>query len=75
MYLYDTRNRNDEITRFPINGWLFPCLICGKIIGSKEKILYKKNFFKLKYLEVPCCKKCRINENFILDKTKIHKIN
>jgi len=75
MYLYDTRNGNGEITRFPINGWLFPCLICGKIIGSKEKILYKKKFFKLKYLEVPCCKKCKINESFIFDKLKIHKIN
>ena len=75
MYLYDTRNGNDEIKRFPINGWLFPCLICGKIIGSKKKILYKKNIFNSKYLEVPCCKKCTINESFIFDKENIHKIN
>ena len=75
MYLYDTRNGNDEITRFPINGWFFPCLICGKIIGSKKKILYKKNIFYSKYLEVPCCKRCKINKNFIIDINKIFKIN
>jgi hypothetical protein len=75
MYLYDTRNEKDEISRFPIIGWFFPCLICGKIVGSKKKILIKKKFFNSKYLEVPCCKKCTINEKFIFDKENIHKIN
>ena len=75
MYIYDTRHDKDEITRFPIIGWFFPCFICGKIIGSNKKILYKKNFFKSKYLEVPCCKNCIINENCIFYKENIHKIN
>ena len=74
MYLYDTRNGKNEIIRFPINGWFFPCLICGIIIGSKKKIFYKKKFLKSKYLEVPCCKYCSIDEDYIFDKERINKI-
>ena len=73
MYLYDTRNGKSEIIRFPINGWFFPCLVCGIITGSKKKLLYKKKFFNSKYLEVPCCKKCTIDEAYIFDKERIHK--
>ena len=44
MYLYDTRIGKSEIIRFPINGWLFPCLVCGIITGSKKNYYIKKNF-------------------------------
>lgn len=47
---------------------------CGIIISSNKKILYKRNFFKSKYLEVPCCKNCSIDEDYIFDKERIHKV-
>jgi len=76
MYLYDTRNGKDELRRFPINGWFFPCINCRSIIGTKKDIIFKKYlFFKPKYIEIPCCKRCNIDENLVLDKTKIQKIN
>ena len=76
MYLYDTRESTNEIRRFPIHGWFFPCINCSKIIGTRKKILYKKRrFLRSKFLEVPCCKKCKLDEQFNFDKEKIHKVN
>ena len=55
MYLYDTRNENDELRRFPINGWFFPCIKCRSIIGTKKDIIFQNYlFFKPKYVEIPC---------------------
>ena len=69
MYLYDTRNNDNEKKRFPIHGWIFPCLICGTIMGYKKSIIFEKTTFcKSKYIKIPCCKNCEIDENFILDK-------
>ena len=53
MYLYDTRYDKDIISRFPIEGWLFPCYHCGLISSNKIIMLCKK-----KIINFPVCKHC-----------------
>ena len=43
-----------EYTRFPIEGWLFPCWECGNITSSKTPIFYDK-----KIVYVPFCRYCK----------------
>ncbi len=71
MYLYDTRKGKNEKERFPKDGWFFPCISCRIITGSIITYPYKKRFiFFNQYVEVPCCKKCKIDEQFDFDKKK-----
>ena len=69
QYWYDTRE--DNINRFPIYGWIFPCFFCYhptiKYTIQKHKIY--------KYINVPCCNLCKnkqfklkyIDDRYILD--------
>lgn len=69
MYLYDTRYNKDIISRFPIDGWLFPCWKCDMITSSKIPIFYDK-----KILYIPFCKHCQNTEtpsSHLLHKDKV----
>ena len=54
MYLYDTRNDKDFISRFPLNGWFFPCIECARITSIKSPLFYNK-----KVIYIPFCKYCK----------------
>jgi len=54
MYLYDTRYDDNTMSRFPIEGWLFPCWNCGEISSYKKPLFYNK-----KIIYVPHCKYCK----------------
>jgi hypothetical protein len=60
--MYDTRINKDQIRRFPIQGWFFPCFDCGTITGY-IKIIYLKGIIFKKYMEVPCCLNCKVDES------------
>ena len=54
MYLYDTRYDEDTISRFPIQGWLFPCWGCGCVTSRKKPLFYDK-----KIVCIPFCRDCK----------------
>jgi len=75
MYTYDTRSNGCK--NLPLNGWLFPCIICNEITSG---YYYHKtsNCFIIpcKKIYVPICPKCKrkkIEQN--LDVLKIKKVN
>ena len=72
MYLYDTRYNNNTISRFPIEGWIFPCWRCGEITSNTTVIFYNK-----KILYIPNCRHCKYSDiaSNLIYKHKIIYIN
>ena len=61
QYWYDTREGNN-INRFPIQGWIFPCFFCC-IPTVKYTIILKHKIYK--DINIPCCDTCK-NKQFKL---------
>jgi len=53
MYWYDSRTTFWERSRFPRQGWIFPCYICLIPTSQSIKIKYGQQI-----LEVYKCKNC-----------------
>lgn len=65
--MYDTRFGNYKT--LPIDGWLFPCVVC-KTITSDYTI---KKYQNKKIINIPLCNTCTIKELY-LDPCFIRKI-
>ena len=62
MYIYDTRNEFNCKT-LPLNGWFFPCIVCGQITCNKIKNNKNINIFKIKNFDIPFCINCKKNNS------------
>lgn len=63
-FWYDTREGIKK--KYHINGWIFPCIVCG--IPTARYIIMKKQVHRLKIyssdIDIQCCSKfCKTNIN------------
>ena len=70
MYIYDTRFGSYKT--LPINGWLFPCLVCETITSDYTTRNYN-NKNKIIFINIPLCNSCVLNELY-LDPCFIKKV-
>ena len=56
---YDSREGSSDLAkRLPVNGWLFPCFVCGTVTGKFTMLLHRGH---LKVYRCPRCKNREVN--------------
>ena len=68
--MYDTRFGSYKT--LPLNGWLFPCLLCETITSHFRDKSYHYNFKSI-FIKIPLCNTCNVKELY-LDPFFIKKI-